>query len=243
MTRLYTEEALRFIEANRGGRFFLYLGHAMPHLPFDASEKFKGKSARGLYGDVVEELDESTGRILGKIRELGLAENTLVIFTSDNGPERRTPGSAAPLRGTKHTIYEGGLRVPCIAWWPGSVAADQVCDEFVSTLDLFPSFATLAGAPLPESELDGYDVSPLLLGKEGARSPRTTLFSLYGYKERRLESMREGRWKLVLGKESELYDLQADLAESTNLASKHPDIVQKLTSLAETMRRETGVGE
>jgi arylsulfatase A-like enzyme len=243
MTGLYTEEALRFIESNRGQSFFLYLGHAMPHLPFDASERFKGKSARGLYGDVIEELDESTGRILGKIRELGLAEGTLVIFTSDNGPERKTPGSAAPLRGTKHTVYEGGLRVPCIAWWPGSVAADRVCDEFVSTLDLFPTFATLAGASLPEAELDGYDVSPLLLGNEGARSPRTTLFSLYGYKERRLESMREGRWKLVFGKESGLYDLKTDPAETTDLVAEHPDIVQKLTGLAGAVRRETGVGE
>lgn len=239
MAGLYTEEALRFIDTHRDGNFFLYLGHAMPHLPFDASEKFKGKSARGLYGDVIEELDESTGRILEKLRELGLDEDTLVIFTSDNGPERKTPGSAAPLRGTKHTVYEGGLRVPCLASWPGSVAAGRVCDEFVSTLDLLPTFAALTGASLPEAKVDGHDVSPVLLGKGGAVSPRTTLYSLYGYKERRLESMREGRWKLVLGKEPELYDLEADPAESTNLEVKYPDIVQKLTGLAEAMRRET----
>lgn len=243
MTELYTAEALRFIEAKRDETFFLYLSHAMPHLPFDASEKFKGKSARGLYGDVIEELDDSTGRILDKIRELGIAENTLVIFTSDNGPERKTPGSAAPLRGTKHTVYEGGLRVPCVAWWPGRVVAGRVCDEFFTTLDLLPTFSALAGAALPETTLDGFEMSEVLLGKEGATSPRTTLYSLYGFRERRLESMREGRWKLVMGKEPELYDLQADLAETTNLAGKNPDIVQKLTSLAGMMRQETGVGE
>jgi arylsulfatase A len=143
MTDLYTQEALRFIEAHRHERFFLYLGHAMPHLPFDASERFKGRSARGLYGDVVQELDDSMGRILDKLRALGLAENTLVIFTSDNGPERRTPGTAAPLSGTKHTVHEGGLRVPCIAWWPGQIPAQRVCGEFLATLDVLPTLARL----------------------------------------------------------------------------------------------------
>jgi arylsulfatase A-like enzyme len=236
MTGLYTAEALKFIETNRARPFFLYLGHAMPHLPFDASAKFKGKSPRGLYGDVVEELDDSTGQILDKLCALGLAEKTLVIFTSDNGPERNTPGSAGPLRGTKHTVYEGGLRMPCIAWWPGHVPPGRVCDEFVSTLDLLPTFARLAGTE-PPAHLDGFDISPVLLGKKGSRSPRTTLYSLYGYGKNRFESVREGHWKLHLGAPPKLYDLQRDLAESRDVAAEHPDIVQRLVMLAEETRK------
>jgi arylsulfatase A-like enzyme len=238
MTALYTAEALRFIDANRDRPFFLYLGHAMPHLPFDASAKFKGHSARGLYGDCVEELDDSTGQILDKLRALGLAENTLVLFSSDNGPERKTPGSAAPLRGAKHTVYEGGLRVPCLAWWPGRVPAGRVCEEFISALDILPTLAALVGAKL-DRPLDGLDVSAVLLGEKGARSPRTTLYSLYGFAKNRRESMREGHWKLHLSTPPELYDLRSDLTESTNLASQHPDIVQRLTGLAAQLRDET----
>jgi arylsulfatase len=237
MTALYTAEALTFIEANRASPFFLYLGHAMPHLPFDASPRFKGKSARGLYGDAVEELDDSTSRILEKLRALGLAGNTLVLFTSDNGPERNTPGTASPLRGTKHTVYEGGLRVPFIAWWPGRVPAGRVCDEFVTTLDLMPTLSVLAGASLPAAgQLDGFDVSPLLLGLPGARSPRTTLYSLYGNRANRRESMREGPWKLHVAANPELYHLGTDPAETTNVAAAHPDLVERLTGLA----RQTG---
>jgi len=239
MTGLYTAEALKFIETNRDKRFFLYIGHQMPHLPFDASPKFKGRSQRGLYGDAVEELDDSTGQILDKLRALGLAERTLVIFTSDNGPERNTPGSAGPLRGTKHTVYEGGLRVPCIAWWPGHVPKGRVCDEFVTTLELLPTFARLAGTR-PPAKLDGFDISPVLLGQAGAKSPRATLYSLYGYKERRLESFRMGCWKLHLGVTPMLFDLSRDLAESTDVAAQHPEVVQRLLELAEQTRGRTG---
>lgn len=241
MTGLYTKEALQFLETNRERPFFLYLAHAMPHLPFDASPPFKGKSTRGLYGDVVEELDDSTGRILDKLRALGLAENTLVLFTSDNGPERNTPGTAAPLRGTKHTVYEGGLRVPCIAWWPGHVPAGRVCREFLTTLEIFPTLAGLTGADLPGAlNLDGFDVSSLLLGQPDAHSPRTTLYSLYGFGVRRLESIREGNWKLHLTASAELYDLDKDLPESVNLAAQHPEILERLTQLARAIRDDTG---
>jgi hypothetical protein len=211
----------------------------MPHLPFDASPKFKGKSQRGLYGDAVEELDDSTGQILDKLRALGLAEKTLVMFTSDNGPERKTPGTAAPLSGTKHTVYEGGLRVPCIARWPGRVPAGRVSDEFITTLDLLPAFARLAGTTPPKN-LDGFDISPVLLGEKGARSPRTTLYSLYGYGKSRFESMREGRWKLHLGAPPMLYDLRNDLSETTDIAAQHPDVVQRLSRLAERTRISIG---
>jgi arylsulfatase A-like enzyme len=240
MTGLYTAEALKYIETHRPHPFFLYLAQAMPHLPFDASPKFKGKSPRGLYGDAVEELDDSTGQILDKLRGLGMAQQTLVIFTSDNGPERNTPGTAEPLRGTKHTVYEGGLRVPCIAWWPGHVPAGRVCHEFVSTLEILPTLARLAGATLPaKRQLDGYDISGVLLGKADAHSPRTTLYALYGHNNNRRESMREGRWKLHLSTPPELYDLDADVSESQNLAPQHADVTERLSGLAKDVREGT----
>lgn len=240
MTALYTQEALAFIEANRERPFFLYLGHAMPHLPLGASPEFLGKSARGMYGDAVEELDWSTGEILDRLRALGLAEQTLVIFTSDNGPERKSGGSAAPLNGTKHTVFEGGLRVPFIAWWPGKVPAARRSDDFITTLDLLPTFARLAGAELPKDRpLDGFDVSPVLLGEAGARSPRTTLYSLYGLNAKRQESMREGRWKLHLTTPPQLFDLTVDPGEATDVAAKHPEVVERLTGLAKAVRTET----
>jgi arylsulfatase A-like enzyme len=238
MTGLYTSEALKFIDANREHPFFLYLGHAMPHLPFDASPKFKGKSQRGLYGDAVEELDDSTGQILDKLRTLGLAEKTLVLFTSDNGPERKTPGTAAPLRGTKHTVLEGGLRVPCVAWWPGRVPAERVCGEFVSTLDVLPTFAALVGTECRHA-VDGYDVSAVLLGQDGARSPRTTLYSLYAINQNRLESFREGRWKLHLSNPPQLFDLSRNPAEAPDVAAQHADVVQRLSAAAVRLREET----
>lgn len=242
MTGLYTTEALKFIEAQRDKPFFLYLAHAMPHIPFDASPRFKGKSARGLYGDAVEELDDSTGRILDALRSAGLDKKTLVIFTSDNGPERKTPGTAAPLTGTKHTVYEGGLRVPCIAWWPGHVPAGRVCGEFISALDVLPTLAHLSRAILPENlVLDGYDVSAVLLGERGVQSPRTTLYSLYGLNKNRLESMRSGQWKLHLLNPPALYDLGADVPESTNVSDQRPDVVAHLIELAKRARAETGI--
>jgi arylsulfatase A-like enzyme len=238
MTGLYTTEALQFIERNRAQPFFLYIGHNMPHIPFDASPKFKGKSARGLFGDVVEELDSSTGQILDKLRSLGLAERTLVIFTSDNGPERNTPGSAGPFGGGKHGVFEGGLRMPCIAWWPGKVPAVRVCDEFIATLDVLPTFARIAGTT-PPAHLDGFDQLDVLLGRPSAKSPRTTLYSLYGFGDNRFESMREGHWKLHLGTPPKLYDLSTDIAERNSVAAQHPDRVEDLRARLEAWRKET----
>ena len=242
MTELYTIEALKFIQANRDKPFFLYLAHAMPHIPFDASPRFKGKSARGLYGDAVEELDDSTGRILDAVRGMGLDGSTLVIFTSDNGPERNTPGTAAPLTGTKHTVFEGGLRVPFIAWWPGHVPQGRVSGEFISALDMLPTFARLAGTQPPSDHvLDGFDVSPVLLGEKEAHTPRITLYSLYGLNKKRLESIRSGQWKLHLGLPSALYDLDADLAEMSDVSQWHPDKVSELRRLADDMRQDTNI--
>jgi len=239
MTGLYTAEALAFIEANRARPFFLYLAHVMPHIPFDASPRFKGKSQRGLYGDAVEELDDSTGQILERLRALGLAENTLVLFTSDNGPERNTPGTAAPFRGTKHTVFEGGLRVPLLAWWPGRVPAGRVCAEQISALDVLPTFARLAGAKALPAGLDGFDVSAVLLGEKDARSPRSRLYSLYGVNRGRLESFREGAWKLHLSTPPQLYDLAHDIAEAANVAAQQPELVARLTALAQATRDDT----
>ncbi len=244
LTALYTHEALEFIERHRDQPFFLYLAHNMPHLPFDASPRFKGKSARGLYGDVVEELDDSTGQILNKLRELGLAEKTMVFFTSDNGPESGTPGSSGDLRGGKHTVFEGGIRMPAIAWWPGRIPAARVSDEFICSLDLFPTFAVLSGADVPGNvTLDGFDIVPVLLGTAGARSPRTMLYSFYGINNKRLESMREGYWKLLPGPPVQLYKLARDPGESTNLAEEHPDLVSRLSELARRFRAETRIPE
>lgn len=242
MTALYTTEALKFIEANRSKPFFLYLGHAMPHIPFEASPRFKGKSSRGLYGDSIEELDDSTGQILDKLRSLGLAENTLVLFTSDNGPERRTPGTASPLRGTKHTVLEGGLRVPLIAWWPGQVPANRTSHDFISTLDILPTFAKLSGASLPiDLKLDGTDITPVLLGKSASPSPRSTLYSLYGLNKNRSESFRENFWKLHLSDPPQLYDLTSDISETNNVATQHVDIVKRLTGMALQTREATKI--
>jgi arylsulfatase A len=237
MTGLYTDEALKFIEAHREKPFFLYLAHAMPHLPFEASEPFKGKSGRGEYGDVVQELDASTGRILELLRRQGLAERTLVLFTSDNGPERNTPASAGPFSGTKHTVHEGGLRVPFIAWWPGTVPANRVCDEFITALDLLPTAAALSGAAVPP-EIDGQDIAPILLGTPGAKSPPDKmLYSLYGLNRRRLESIRAGHWKLHLAEPGRLYDLRADPSESHDVAGQHAELVADLVRRAQQKPR------
>ncbi len=240
MTGLYTAEALRFIATHADAPFFLYLAHAMPHLPFDASAPFLHASGRGLYGDVVQELDDSTGQILAELRRRGLAERTLVIFTSDNGPERKTPGTARPLSGSKHTVFEGGLRVPCIVWWPGHVPAGRVCDEFLSTLDLLPTLAALGQAPLPpDLRLDGADNSGVLLGQPGSQSTRHTLYSLYGYQVREFRSMRQDHWKLHLTDPPALYDLASDLGETTNVASAHPDVVESLQKMAQATHADT----
>jgi hypothetical protein len=184
----------------------------------------------------VEQGDES----FLDVRRRRRADRRLVIFTSDNGPERNTPGTAAPFRGTKHTVLEGGLRVPCIAWWPGMVPAARVCDEFLTTLDLLPTFARLAGSPLPESrKLDGYDLSPVLLGQKDMHSPRTTLYSLYGYNRNRGESFREKHWKLHLSTPPELYNLTSNIAETPNVAAQHPDVVKRLSESARQVREET----
>ena len=178
-TRLFTERAVSFIERNHQRPFFLYLPHVMPHVPIFASEKFKGRSRRSLYGDVVEELDWSVGQIMQTLQRLGLNERTLVIFTSDNGPflsYGNHAGSAGPLREGKLTTWEGGVREPCIMRWTGVIPAGRDCDEPISTIDPVPTLAGLVGAPLSPRTIDGRDAWAVIRGEKGAKPrPRGVL--------------------------------------------------------------------
>ncbi|MBK9168875.1 MAG: sulfatase [Bryobacterales bacterium] len=251
LTARFTAEAVRWMEQNRDRPFFLYLAHCMPHVPIDASERFRGKTKHGLYGDVIEELDWSVGEILGSLRRLGLDEDTFVLFTSDNGPvvdagNRRgyRSASAGPLRGMKNTTWEGGMRVPGIARWPGRIPAGRVSGEVVTAMDLLPTIARLAGAPLPANRIDGKDIWPILSGESGARSPHEAFFY---YRDDRLEAVRAGQWKLHVfkpewpaGHAPELYNLDGDIGESRNVAAEHPDVVRRLAALAEGAREDLG---
>jgi len=239
LTLRYTTESIKFITENKDSPFFLYLPHTMPHVPLFVSEKFKGKSKRGLYGDVIEEIDWSVGEILKTLKELGIDEKTLVLFTSDNGPwlsKRKNGGSALPLRDGKFSTYEGGMREPCIARWPGRIPAGAVCHEVCSTIDFLPTLARLAGAKLPVYRaIDGRDIRPLMSGRRAAKSPHKAFFYYRGSK---LEAVRSGRWKLCRRKKNELYDLKADISEKHNVADEHPEIVKRLTDIMEDFDRE-----
>jgi arylsulfatase A len=248
LTKRYTEEAIKFISANKNRPFFLYLAHSMPHMPLFRSTEFAGKSQRGLYGDVIEELDANVGRVLETLRQLKLERNTLVVFTSDNGPWatfEEQGGSAGPLRGAKGGTFEGGMREPTIFWQPG-VIKPAVVTEIGSTLDLLPTFCTLAGVKAPADRvLDGYDLSGALHGKD--HSPRQTMFYWRGSK---LYAIRHGSFKAHLITKSEygadppvthetplLYNLDQDPAEKYDLASKHPEVVAELRRLAEAHKQ------
>ena len=239
LSQRYTKAAIDFITANQEKPFFLYLPHTMPHIPLFASENFAGKSERGLYGDVIEEMDWSTGQILKTLRDLKLADNTLVIYTSDNGPwlsKRENGGSALPLRDGKFSTYEGGMREPTIMWWPGKISPGE-CSEVCSTIDLLPTIATLAGAELPSDRvIDGQNIWPLMAGESDAKSPHD---AYYYYRGNSLQAVRQGDWKLRVGggknkAQIELYNLADDLSEKMNVADKNPDVVAKLSGLIKT---------
>ena len=245
LTKRYTEEAVKFIEENKKRPFFLYLPHTMPHIPLFASENFKGKSKRGPYGDTIEEIDWSVGEIMKALRKNNLDENTLVVYTSDNGPWKLKGGrggSANPLRGYKFQTYEGGMRVPCIMHWKGKIPPGSSCDEIAATIDLLPTIAGLSGVELPNDRtIDGKNIWPLISGKEGAKTPHEIYFF---YKGNSLESARQGKWKLRRsGKKSqsiELYDLASDISESNNLAQENEaltnEIIQKMNSFDEKLK-------
>lgn len=247
LTRRYTEKAVEFIKKNSKRPFFLYLPHTMPHVPLYVSEEFKGKSKRGLYGDVIMELDWSVGEILRTLKELGIDEKTLIIFTSDNGPwlsMGENGGSAKPLRDGKLTTYEGGLRVPCIIRQPGTIPAGAVCTEIASTMDFLPTLAVLAGAKPPEDRIiDGKNIWALLTNPK-AKTPHKAFFY---YFESQLEAVRAGKWKLVLPHKhrdkfvpTALYNLQEDIGEQKDVSAENPEVVKYLSSLADKMRQELG---
>ena len=252
----YTDEALKFIRANKDNPFFLYLPHNAVHTPIHPGKAFAGKSDNGRYGDWVEEVDWSTGRILDTLRELRLDSNTLVLFTSDNGPwliRGSDGGSAGPLRGGKGSTWEGGMREPTLAWWPGKVPAGSACDAVAGTIDVLPTFVTLAGGQVPaEPVIDGRDLSALLFG-QSKQSPREAHYYFAGYT---LQAVRQGPWKLAIAPQNEmkgkeladdvknspvrLYNLDEDIGERTNLADKQPDIVKRLQALAAAKNEEIG---
>ena len=237
LTRRYTKEAIKFIRHNQDQPFFLYLPHAMPHVPLNTTDPFRGKTKRGLYGDVMREIDWSTGQILRTLNELNIAEDTLVLFTSDNGPwlsKGDAGGSADPLRGGKFSVWEGGMRMPAIFWWPGQIPAGVESDEIVSTIDLLPTLAELTGAELPSDWIiDGKDVSDFLLQPESVDSPRDVF---YYYNRNKLKAIRAGKWKLLLQK-NKLYNLKEDISESNNVIDDHPKVENKLRSMAKDFNK------
>jgi arylsulfatase A-like enzyme len=205
LTTQYTERALSFIDRNKANPFFLYFAHTMPHVPLAVSDKFRGKTKRGLYGDACEEVDWSTGQILAALKQHGLDNDTLILFMSDNGPwlvYGNHAGSAYPLREGKTTSWEGGTRVPFIARWPGHIPPGKVSNEIAMTIDLLPTLAKLIGAKLPDHKIDGLDIWPLLSAQIGAKNPHEAYF-FYGvpfgqWTGAQLESVRSGPWKLIL---------------------------------------------
>lgn len=261
LTKRYTEEAISWIEKNRDRPFFLYLPQAMPGStprPF-ASDAFRGKSKNGPWGDAIEELDWSTGKILDKLRELDLAESTLVIWTSDNGSplakdmadSRR--GSNQPLFGRGYTTSEGAFRVPCLMWWPGRISAGTVCEELCSTMDLYPTFVNFAKGTMDDTKRDGHDITPLILGEKNSKSP----WEVFAYYDRdQLQAVRSGPWKLFLpldefvhhphyqkGKGMQgplLYNVVEDIGSTKDLATQQPEIVARLTAIAEDVKVDLG---
>jgi arylsulfatase A-like enzyme len=257
LTSRYTEEAVKFITANKDRPFFLYLPHTAVHVPLHPGAAFKGKSANGTYGDWVEEVDWSVGRVLDTLRELQLTERTMVLFTSDNGPwltQGAKGGTAGPLHGGKGTTWEGGVREPTIAWWPGRIAARTVCDAAMSEMDVLPTLVKLAGGELPtDRRIDGKDIWPLLSGQTTA-SPHDALFYFNGLK---LEAVRSGPWKLAIAPQGtglptgaaepvkhtgpRLYHLDTDIGELTDVAAQHPEVVARLQRFVRQMDADLGV--
>ncbi len=247
----YTNKAVQFIETQNGEPFFLYLAHAMPHLPISTSKEFLGKSDGGLYGDVVETLDWSMGEILKTLKEQDIDENTLVIFTSDNGPWQNLPermlqkgvepwhgGTTGLLRGSKATTYEGGFRVPGIIRWPGQIPQKQICSEIATTMDLFSTIVEITGAKLPtDRKIDGNNILPLLKGE--ADSPTKKLFYFNGKKA---EAIRKGDWKLRITETNsiQLFDLKNDPGEKFNRAKKNPELVKILYNELNDFSKKTG---
>lgn len=252
LNRIYTDEAVKFIKENKDHPFYLYLAHNAVHVPIHPGPEFRGHSGNGNYYDWVEESDWSVGRVLDTIRELKLDTNTLVVFTSDNGPwlsRGEDAGSAGPLRGGKGSTWEGGVRASTLAWWPGHIPAGRVSDAVAGEIDLLPTFVTLAGGTVPKDRpIDGADISALLTGQSEVSAREAHFY----YNKFNLQAVRSGPWKLALGPQSfsmgfketaqfhgeskpglRLYNLEQDIGETTDVAQQNPDVVKKLKALAD----------
>lgn len=231
LTERYVDECLQFIRAKQEEPFFLYFAHMYVHLPLYAPQHFLDQSRNGSYGAAVACVDWSVKTLLHELKQLGLDEQTLVIFTSDNGGRAKEGGSNAPLRGAKGSTWEGGQRVPCIARWPGVVPAGTTCQALTSAIDFMPTFAKLAGTEAPtDRQIDGADIGPLLRGEQDAEAPHDLFFY---YLRHDLQAVRDDHWKLHVAKGRgeptlELYDLQQDIGETQNVADAHPEIVERL---------------
>lgn len=246
ITKRYAEEAVSFIKKNKNEKFFLYLPHSLPHVPLFRSKEFEGKSLRGLYGDVIEEIDWSVGQVLQTLRDLNLDQNTIVWFTSDNGPWltfRDHGGTAGLLREGKGTTWDGGMREPSVCWWPGTIPAGQVSAELGTTMDIYATSLSLAGAKLAADRvIDGYDLSESLKGK--SKSPREVV---YYYRGTRLMALRKGPWKAHFATQESytgnnkltehdppvLYNLEVDPSEKWDVAEQHPEVIADLKAAAE----------
>lgn len=238
----YVEQSVRFIREHRDQPFFLYLAHMHVHLPHYVLERFAAESANDVYGAAVAAIDWSTGVIVAELTRLGLLDDTLIVFTSDNGSRNDFGDSNGPLRGKKGTTWEGGIRVPCIAQWPARIPAGRVCDELTTAMDLLPTFAAIAGASAPaDRPIDGKNIMPLLIGESGAHSEYEDFFY---YSRGQLDAVRSGSWKLHVRKGGdtmlELYDLAQDVGETTNVADQHPEVVAALQERLAACRAELG---
>lgn len=267
LTTQYTQRAVDFITRHKDQPFFLYLAHSMPHVPLAVSDKFRGQSERGLYGDVVMEIDWSVGQVLQALKQYGIDDRTLVMFTSDNGPWLSYgghSGEATPLREGKGTSWEGGIRVPCIMRWPGELPAGRIQAEPAMTIDVLPTIAWITGAELPRRSIDGLDIWQLMQVADGAESPHEAYYIYYNRNE--LQAVIMGEWKLYLPhayrtirpgqrdrddgipikyemasiKTPELYHLSSDISETTDLAADRPRVVETMLRLAEKARADMG---
>ena len=243
ITERYVEESVRFIRENKEKPFFLYFAHMHVHLPHYPPARFVAESENGVYGAAVAAIDWAADVLFDELQSLGLDDNTLVIFTSDNGSRARDEGgSNAPLRSTKGTTWEGGQRVPCIMRWPGVIPAGTECNELALSMDLHPTIAAITGATLPSDRtIDGKDIRPLMQAEKDAESPHESFFY---YKRNSIEAVRSGQWKLHIRKDDEeiqqLYNLESDIGETENLYEQHLEIVADLQTKIDACRRELG---
>lgn len=264
LTTMYTEHAVKFIEQNRKKPFFLYFAHSMPHVPLGVSDKFRGKSEQGLYGDIMMEIDWSVGEVLKALKSFNIDDNTLIVFLSDNGPWLNFgnhAGNTGGLKEGKGCNFEGGIRVPCIMRWPGKIESGTVTTKLSSNIDILPTICSITGAPLPKRQIDGVDISSILWGFD--KTPRTEFY--YYYNQNDLEAVRQGWWKLVFPHkyrsyegvlpgnngyrgdynrgvvtEPILYDLRRDPGERYNVAEIYPEKVKELQEVAEKARIDMG---